>query len=115
MLFLGTSVVQPMEGPYVSGIINTLRALGTVVGSGLIGQFLYSRRQFHHENLVGHTADSSLPLTDLAIFLNQQATVLATADIYRVFAVIALLLIPVVLILQYIPAPPIKRASDAKP
>lgn len=36
MLFLATSVVQPMEGPYVSGFVNTLRALSTLLGGALV-------------------------------------------------------------------------------
>lgn len=116
MLFLGTSSVQPMEGPYVSGIINTLRALGTVFGSGLIGQFLYARTQFHFQNLVGQSklnTMQSLDVNSLMSAMSQQATVLATADIYRLFALVAVLLIPLVLILNYIPAPARTAASTA--
>lgn len=108
LLFLATSVVQPAEGPYVSGIINTLRALGTVVGSGVIGEIIFRRTQFHHENLLGNFVAEDFPLMEigaLAESLNHQATVLATADIYRIFFIVALILIPVVLRLQYIPAP----------
>ena len=32
MLFLITSVVQPEEGPYISGTINALRAFGSLAG-----------------------------------------------------------------------------------
>lgn len=117
MLFLGTSSVQPMEGPYVSGIINTLRAFGTVFGSGLIGQFLYVRTQFHFDQLIDQSPIDSmhagLDLNSLAGAINQQAGILATADIYRVFALIALFLIPVVLMLKYIPAPARTAPSTA--
>src|SRR5690606_23205444 len=37
MLFLCTSVVQPHEGPYVSGIVNTLRAFGVLLGAAVVG------------------------------------------------------------------------------
>ncbi|TCM69907.1 DHA2 family multidrug resistance protein [Acinetobacter calcoaceticus] len=118
MLFLGTSVVQPMEGPYVSGIINTLRALGTVVGSAVVGQFLFERNQMHRQHLIdqaSHLAHAGqIPVSELSLVIHQQALVLATADIYRVFAVVAVLLIPLVLMLQYVPAPQVKVMPDAQ-
>ena len=63
---------------------------------------------------------SRLPLSDpslatLSSTVAQQAGVLATADVYRVFAVLALLLIPAVLKLQYIPAPVVNRMPQAVP
>lgn len=112
LLFLATSVVQPMEGPYVSGIVNIFRAISAVLGSAIIGQLTAVRSRFHSEMLLdqaGHLT-ARLP-TDapgwgsLASTVSQQAGVLATADVYRVFGVLALLLIPVVLKLNYIPAP----------
>jgi len=118
LLFLGTSVVQPMEGPYVAGIINTLRAFGTLFGGATIGHFITLRSDFHHEMLldqagqavarVATAADSNL----LAQTLAQQASTLATADAYRLLGVLCLLLIPFVLMLQYIPAPAITPPSS---
>lgn len=111
LLFLATSVVAPMEGAYVSGIVNTLRALGTVCGGAVIGELTTLRGQFHAEMLLDQ-AGRLLPRWPgdampgaLAGIVAEQASVLAAADIYRVFAVAALALIPFVLALQYIPAP----------
>lgn len=111
-LFLGTSVVQPMEGPYVAGIINTIRAFGTVFGGALISRLMTVRGNFHKEMLLdqlGHNqaVHSVHDFSQLASNIAEQAEILASADIYRIFAVIALVLIPVVLSLQYIPAPKI--------
>ncbi|WP_111892327.1 MFS transporter [Acinetobacter sp. MB5] len=117
MLFLATSVVQPMEGPFVSGIVNTLRALGTVFGSGVIGQFLSYRTKLHSEDLIDQAALQNIPdhaVTQLASQISEQATVLATADIYRVFACLALIMIPVVLCMQYIPAPKVPAPPAPK-
>ena len=50
--FLATSVVRPSEGPYVSGTINTLRALGSLIGGAVVGQFLTVRGRFHGEMLL---------------------------------------------------------------
>lgn len=111
LLFLATSVVAPMEGAYVSGIVNMLRALGTVCGGAVIGELTTLRGQFHAEMLLDEAArllprwPAHVGPSALAGILAEQASVLAAADIYRVFAVVALVLIPFVLALQYIPAP----------
>jgi DHA2 family multidrug resistance protein len=112
LLFLGTSVVQPMEGAYVVGIINTLRAFGTVFGGAVVGRLMTVRGNFHTEMLFDEAgrrlpglAASEQGLDTLAATIAQQASVLATADIYQVFGVVALVLIPFVLRLRYILAP----------
>ncbi|WP_159877683.1 MFS transporter [Aquitalea denitrificans] len=109
LLFLATSVVQPMEGAYVSGIINTLRAFGTLAGSAMVGRLLTLRTDFHHEMLQDQASwqasHAAIPLAELAAQLNAQASTLAIADVYRVLGLFALLLIPAVLMMQYIPAP----------
>lgn len=111
LLFLATSVVRPQEGPYVSGIINALRVFGTLLGGAGLGQFLAVRERFHTSLLLDHVGrlggalgDAPLP-AGLGGMVARQAFVLATADAYRVLGWFALALIPVVLRLQYIPAP----------
>ncbi|HKT26859.1 MFS transporter [Dyella sp.] len=112
LLFLATSVVQPPEGPYVSGIVNLFRALSATLGGAVIGQLSVVRNRFHTEMLLDQAGNlaARLPSDDarwasIASNVAQQAGVLSTADVYRVFGLLALLLIPVVLNLQYIPAP----------
>jgi MFS transporter, DHA2 family, multidrug resistance protein len=112
LLFLATSVVQPMEGPSVAGTVNTLRALGTIFSGALISQLMTVRGTFHADMLLdnagqwlgSHGGDTSA-ISGLGSLVGEQASVLSTADIYRLFAVIAVLLIPLVLSLKYIPAP----------
>ncbi|WP_454696329.1 MFS transporter [Achromobacter aegrifaciens] len=120
MLFLITSVVQPQEGPYVSGAINTLRALGSMIGGAAVGQLLTVRGRFHAEMLLDQAAlvanyvPDSLEPGQLMRIVSQQSLVLSIADAYRVLGVLALLLIPIVLRLTYIPAPdlsPVSRPS----
>lgn len=120
ILFLITSVVQPMEGPFLAGMVNIVRVFSATVGAAIIGQLTTVRSRFHTEMLFDNAAQvlPSLPLSDpslvtLSSTVLQQANVLATADIYRVFAVLALLLIPVVLKLQYIPAPVVNQTAQA--
>lgn len=116
LLFLATSVVQPTEGAYVSGIVNIFRAISAVIGGAFIGQLTLERSRFHNEMLldqVGHLLarlPSDTPGWDsLSNDIARQAGVLAAADVYRVLGGLALLLIPVVLRLNYIPAPLVKR------
>lgn len=116
LLFLMTSVVQPMEGPFLAGMVNIVRVFSATVGGAVIGQLTAVRTRFHTEMLLDG-AGQVLPrlppadpsLASLSSTIAQQASVLATADVYRIFAVLALLLIPVVLKLQHIPAPVVNR------
>jgi DHA2 family multidrug resistance protein len=120
MLFLCTSVVQPQEGPYVSGTINTLRAFGSLAGAAVIGQFMAVRHRFHAEMLLDHAAlagnvfpAAPEPLQLMSI-IGQQSQVLSVADAYRVLGTLALLLIPLALQMTRIPAPdPHTAASRA--
>jgi len=111
LLFLSTSVVQPMEGPFVSGIVNTLRACGTLVGGAFVSHQVSERSSFHADVLMGELAlgigqglDATLDAT-LGAQLARHASVLAVADVYRMLGLLAILLIPLVLMLQHIPAP----------
>ncbi len=121
ILFLGTSVVQPMEGPFVAGTINTLRSLGTVFGSALVGELISQRSRFHAEMLLdaaAQAAASPAVAADpalLADFVQQQGFILATADAYRLLGIAALLLIPLALAMQFIPAPVIPPAPARSP
>ncbi len=111
MLFLGTSVVQPMEGPYVAGIINTLRVLGTLCSGAFSGQFLFVRSSFHYlmlNNGVGQFANSLN--IDMSGVLQLESSVMASSDLYFVFGALAVLLIPLVLLMQHIPAPQVRKA-----
>lgn len=112
LLFLATSVVQPMEGPYVSGIVNMLRALGSSLGGAVIGALMEWREWFHSEHLLDYLpraqADPHHLLSDPAGVIAGQAFVLAAEDVLRAFGLLSLLLIPVVLRLTHIPAPKVK-------
>ena len=111
LLFLATSVVQPNEGPYVSGSINTLRAFGSLAGAAAVSQLMTIRSRFHMEMLLDQAAlaGNFLPASpapaQLMRIVGQQSLVLAVADAFLLLGLLALLLIPVVLKLTYIPAP----------
>jgi len=123
LLFLTTSVVQPMEGPFVAGTINTLRAFGVIFGGAVIGHFFRLRQHFHSEAIVDHMgrrfASMQLFPGNLAALNDssrQQAFVLANADSYLMLAALALVLIPFVLRMDYIPAParPVASSTNNK-
>ncbi|WP_429258952.1 hypothetical protein [Paraburkholderia sp. GAS334] len=122
VLFLATSVVQPMEGPVVSGIVNVLRALGTLSGDAILERLLTVRERTHGNiildsalnagTLSPHPAVSAMgQLPELAERISQQAFVLSIADGYLVLGAIALVLIPLVLNLQYIKPPVLNITS----
>lgn len=121
MLFLSTSTVQPFEGPYVAGIVNTLRVLSTLLGSTAVSAFMHHRTQNYQESLLAHMSlnATNTPGLDaqqnLAQVIGQQASVLASADAYRAFALLAVLLIPMVLCLNRVPAPNVPPPGKKNP
>ena len=117
LLFLCTSVVQPSEGPYVSGAINALRAFGSMLGAAVVGELVTVRGRFHGELLLDRAAAVSSVLPEAADpsgllqAISEQALVLAIADAYRLLGVLALALVPLVLRLAYVPAPDLRAAA----
>lgn len=111
LLFLATSVVQPHEGPYVAGTINTLRAFGSLAGAAVVGQIVTERSRFHAEMLLDRSALATniLPFSEnyaqLSGVISQQALVLSISDAYLILGAIAFLLIPFVLRLNHIQPP----------
>jgi DHA2 family multidrug resistance protein len=108
MLFLATSVVQPSEGPFVSGLVNVLRAFATLLGSTLVGSFLIDRTAAHQRGLVDRVGRLGMDGVDLGALgerIGHQAFTLAIADAYRMLGLLALLLIPATFFMTYIPAP----------
>jgi DHA2 family multidrug resistance protein len=120
LLFLATSVVQPMEGPQISGIVNALRAFGSMAGSALVGRLLTLREAVHANVLLDQASNMrrsaevtvAMPeaFAELAHRVSHQAFVLSIADAYLALGALALLLVPLVLSLQYC-APPVIPSS----
>lgn len=116
MLFLATSVVHPQEGPYVSGLINTLRAFGSLAGAAMVTQLMTVRSRFHREMLLDRAALAA-PIPDgtgpsqLAGIVGEQSLVLSVGDAYFLLGVLALLLVPLVLKLAYVPAPDMRAVA----
>lgn len=121
MLFLVTSVVQPSEGPYVSGLINTLRAFGSLAGAALVAQLMVVRTRFHVEVLLDRAAQAApsvaaaVPPSQLMAIVGQQSLVMSIGDAYLVLGVLAMLLIPLVLNLAYVPSPDTREPAATSP
>jgi DHA2 family multidrug resistance protein len=122
LLFLMTSVVQPMEGPFLAGLVNIVRVFSATIGSAFIGQLTVVRSRFHSDMLLDNAGNllPRMPSSDpawgmLGATVAQQVSVLAVADVYRVFVIVALLMIPLVLKLQFIPAPMVTRPAAVRP
>ncbi|WP_371743813.1 MFS transporter [Mangrovicoccus sp. HB161399] len=121
MLFLATSVVQPMEGPYVAGLVNTLRALGTLAGVAAIGRIELLREHFHSSVLVGHAAAmaGTLPggfdVDTVESAIKAQVAALTAADCYRILGWTALAMAPFAALFTHIPAPVIPPAPRPGP
>lgn len=120
LLFLSTSVVQPAEGPFIAGTINTVRALGTLLGGAVMSYFLTMRERFHSEILLDHLGSMNHTLpekSDVAILvktLSQQSFILANADAYLFLGLCALALIPLVLSMQHIYPPSLSTKTVTK-
>lgn len=121
LLFLVSSVVQPMEGPFIAGTINTVRAFGTLIGGSAVGYFITMRERFHSEMLLEHMGSiiNRLPEKNsvgaIASSVQQQAFILANADAYLFLGLLAFLMIPLVMCLQRISPPDLKAVQAIKP
>jgi MFS transporter, DHA2 family, multidrug resistance protein len=133
ILMMATNAVRsPAEAPFVSALINTPRAVSEATGAWLIALIARWRGAFHSEQIVnqiglsrystiqsngvlanlpppllpnGHprTSDS---LQALAATVQQQVTIMTTADTYLVLAALTVLLMVVLLVLPVRTLPP---------
>ena len=116
ILFLMTSVLDPSEGPFFSGTINTLRVFGSLIGGAVVGQLLTVRSHFHNEmlldraSLVGNSLANTIPNEQLGGVIAQQSLVMSVGDAYLVLGVLALVLIPLALCMNFVPAPNLNKS-----
>jgi DHA2 family multidrug resistance protein len=95
-------------------VINTFRVFGSMIGGAVVGQLVTLRSRFHSEMLLDHAGQvgSAIPdplsASSLGGVVAQQSLVLSIADAYLVLGVLALLLIPLALLMTYVPAPNLK-------
>ncbi|MDE1180471.1 MFS transporter [Paraburkholderia sp.] len=141
LLLLATNGMTPMEGPFASAWFNTVKGFAAVVGAGVTEGLMAMRERFHSNLLIDQLGNRpqafALAQHDLATRLNldphavlglldqrirEQALVLASADVFRLMAVIALVLIALIPFMPTrvyppragAPAAPMPSASSVK-
>ena len=131
LLMLATNGMTPAEGPFASAWFNTVKGFAAVLGAGLTEGLTSMRERFHFHVLVdqmgnrpqafsiaqhqlterlGLTGSASLDL--FAQRLHEQALVLASSDVFRLMAFVAvglILLIPLVPTRIFPPGPVVDR------
>jgi DHA2 family multidrug resistance protein len=114
-----TSVIQPVEGPFASSMVNTLRGLSSVMAASALENFVTHREHFHSNVLLDGVA-SRMPTLDpmqtaqatslLARQVREQAYVLSFSDAFlAVLTVISVLLVILLTLPKraYPPQPPV--------
>ncbi|NVZ99022.1 MFS transporter [Pseudomonas gingeri] len=106
LLMTATGVIQPMEGPFASAIVNSIRGLASVIGTVLLENFITARQHQHSNVLVDQWSSSQLalaplleeqPITAMAGRLREQAFILSFSDAF--LAIIGLIAILAILLL----------------
>ena len=111
-----TTGLPPAEGPFASAMFNTVKTFSAAVASGLIEAVGTAREHFHSSVLVdqfGNRAlianqgvDAAYGLGQIAHRIHEQAVVLTSADLYRVMACVAVVLLFLVPVLPVRIYPP---------
>jgi DHA2 family multidrug resistance protein len=120
-----TTGLPPTEGPFASAMFNTLKTFSAAVATGLIEGLGTAREHFHSSMLVdqlgnnmlvtGQSVDAVKSLGELAHRVHEQAVVLTSADLYRVMAGIAVVLLLVVPVLPVRIYPPWSMTPPSTP
>jgi DHA2 family multidrug resistance protein len=103
LLMLATNGMTPAEGPFASAWFNTVKGLAVVIGTGVVEGFTTAREHFHSHVLVDRLGNRPrLPGEDLVAIsshVREQALVLASADVFRLMAVVSVALVILIPIL----------------
>jgi MFS transporter, DHA2 family, multidrug resistance protein len=131
LLMLATNGMAPAEGPFASAWFNTIKGLASVVGAGVTEGFFAMREHFHSNVLVdqlgnrpnalamandGFARATGLSHHAFLLLLDErmreQAMVLASADVFRLMALVAVALIVLIpLIAPRVYPPPADTSS----
>ncbi|CAB3770248.1 DSBA oxidoreductase [Burkholderia sp. MSh2] len=112
-----TTGLPPAEGPFASAMFNSLKTFSAALAAGLLDTLGTAREHLHSNRLVdqlgnrapsggGDLLERATGLAPLAHRLHEQALVLASADLYRLAAGVALALLLLVPLLPVRIAPP---------
>jgi len=113
-LFLATSVAAPMEGQFVSGLVNMLVALAKICGAVIVQRFL-SQDSASYLNQMTEASSGLIDLpVDPGALLSRyrpEALTLAISDLYLLVALVAAALVVPTLLMTHI-APPQPAPKD---
>lgn len=115
LLMLATGVIHPLEGPFASAMVNSLRGLASVVSGVVLENFITHREHLHSNTLLDQVANRlpTLPAeqaVQIAERVRQQAFTLTYADAWLALIAIALALVLILVTLPvraYPPQPPV--------
>ena len=118
LLMIATGVIHPLEGPFASSMVNTLRALSSVIAGSAVEHFVTVREHLHSNTLLdslgskqqGLEALYGEPTAGLAARIREQAFVLSYSDAFLVLLVVIAALLVVLVTLPkraYPPQPPV--------
>jgi DHA2 family multidrug resistance protein len=132
LLMLATNGMAPADGPFASAWFNTIKGLASVVGTGVTEGFFAMREHFHSNVLVdqlgnrphalamandGFARATGLPHHAFLLLLDErmreQAMVLASADVFRLMALVAVALIVLIPLIAPRVYPPRAVASNS--
>jgi len=133
LLMLATNGMAPAEGPFASAWFNTIKGLASVVGTGVTEGFFTMREHFHSNVLVDQVGNRPLAMMlendgsphatglqhEALLYLldgriREQAIVLASADVFRLMALIAVALLVLIPLIAPRVYPP-RTASNTSP
>lgn len=119
LLMNATGVIHPMEGPFASSMVNTLRGLFSVVAASVLENFITHRQHLHSNTLLdGYGADpqslgalhDAQALAGFAGRVREQAFVLSFSDAFLALLIVIAVLLVVLATLPkraYPPQPPV--------
>ncbi len=118
LLMLATGVIHPLEGPFASSMVNTVRGLASIIAGVVLENFITAREHFHSNVLLdrlGAQRSALQPLLDgpsagLAARVREQAFVLSFSDAFLALLVVIGLLALLLLAVPtraYPPQPPV--------
>lgn len=115
LLMTATGVIAPMEGPFASAMVNSLRGLAATLAGVALENFVTARQHFHANVLLDQALQNSAYLppaatAGLAARVREQAFVLTYADGFlALLGVLALMLLVLITLPKrpYPPQPPV--------
>lgn len=119
LLMNATGVIHPMEGPFASSMVNTMRGLFSVVGASALENLIIHREHLHSNTLLDSLGASQYSLSPwlqhsslatLSERVQRQAFVLSYSDAYLALLVVVAILLVVLVTLPkraYPPQPPV--------